>query len=131
MKWAGPVVSWVHQLKRTDVGCRLWLDLRTRKRIHALAHDHGTDQEGMFRTEGFGNDCDLGKNLQSPILFPLKSKGITESLRNRRELREHRVHESDYRVIGARLRQRSERGEERCRPAYQAKVSILQCLNVV
>ena len=37
--------------------------------------------------------------------FPLKRKGIAESLRNRRELREPRVHESDYRVIGARLRQ--------------------------
>ena len=71
------------------------------------------------------------RTLQPLILLPLKRKGIAESLRNRRELREHRVHESDYRVIGARLRQRSERGEERCRPAYQAKVSILQCLNVV
>ena len=33
--------------------------------------------------------------------FPLKRKGIAESLRNRCELREHRSHESGYRVIGA------------------------------
>jgi Domain of unknown function (DUF4916) len=48
--------------KRTNAGFTLWLDLRTQKRIHKLAHDHGIEQDAVFRGETFGNDCDLCKN---------------------------------------------------------------------
>jgi len=51
--------------KRTNAGFILWLDLRTRTRIHQLAHDHGIDQENQFHTEGFGNNCALCKSSAS------------------------------------------------------------------
>jgi hypothetical protein len=50
--------------KRTNAGFTLWLDLRTRKRIHKLAHDHGIDQEAAFREKSFGHDCELCKNAR-------------------------------------------------------------------
>ena len=42
---------------------------------------------------------EIRRSLSVLLPFPLKRKGIAESLRNRCELREHRVHESGYRVI--------------------------------
>jgi hypothetical protein len=51
--------------KRTNAGFILWLDLRTRKRIHQLAHDHGIDQESQFQGAGFGNNCELCKNPEA------------------------------------------------------------------
>jgi hypothetical protein len=61
--------------KRTNVGFILWLDLRTRKRIHKLAHDYGIDQEGTFRGEGFGNDCDLCNNPGASNPASAETKG--------------------------------------------------------
>jgi hypothetical protein len=52
--------------KRTSTGFTLRLDLRTRQRIHKLAHDHGIDQEAAFRGETFGQDCELCKNTKAP-----------------------------------------------------------------
>ncbi len=67
--------------KRTNVGYILWLDLRTRKRIHKLAHDHGIDQESRFRGEGFGNDCDLckGPGASNPASAETKGASGTET----------------------------------------------------
>jgi hypothetical protein len=48
--------------KRTNEGFILWLDLRTRKRIHNLAHDYAIDQESQFQEETFGNGCGLCRN---------------------------------------------------------------------
>jgi hypothetical protein len=48
--------------KRMSAGYILWLDLRTRKRIHKLAHDIGIDQEEWFKGKGFASHCDLCKN---------------------------------------------------------------------
>ena len=48
--------------KRTNAGFILWLDVRTRKRIHNLAHDHAIDQERRFLEQGFANGCELCKN---------------------------------------------------------------------
>jgi hypothetical protein len=48
--------------KRTNEGFILWLDLRTRKRIHKLACDYAIDQERRFQEEGFSNGCGLCKN---------------------------------------------------------------------
>src|SRR5208282_985742 len=45
--------------KRTDNGFIAWLDLRTRKRIHKLAHDHGIDEKVALRGEPCGQDCEL------------------------------------------------------------------------
>jgi hypothetical protein len=61
--------------KRTNVGYILWLDLRTRKRIHTLAHDHGIDQEAMSRRKGFVNGCDLCKNPGAPNPASAETKG--------------------------------------------------------
>jgi hypothetical protein len=49
--------------KRKNAGFILWLDLRTRKRIHNLAHDYAIAQGGQFHEDGFGEGCDLCKNL--------------------------------------------------------------------
>jgi hypothetical protein len=51
--------------KRTNAGFILYLDLRTRKRIHKMAHDYRIDQESQFREDGFGEDCELCKDLKS------------------------------------------------------------------
>jgi hypothetical protein len=51
--------------KRTNVGFVVWLDLRTRKRLHQLAHDHGIEQERQFLAEGFVNNCALCKSSAS------------------------------------------------------------------
>jgi len=48
--------------KRTNAGFILWLDLRTRKRIHNLAHSYAIDQESQFQEDAFGNECGLCKN---------------------------------------------------------------------
>jgi hypothetical protein len=61
--------------KRTNAGFILWLDLRTRQRIHKLARDHGIDQESRFRGEGFGNDCDLCKDLGASNPASNETKG--------------------------------------------------------
>jgi hypothetical protein len=71
--------------KRTNEGWILWLDLRTRKRIHNLAHDYAIDQESRSQRACFGNGCELCKSFPSPA----EKKGDAESNRNRRELREH------------------------------------------
>jgi hypothetical protein len=48
--------------KRTNAGFILWLDLRTRKRIHTLAHDYAIVQGSQFHEDEFGEGCDLCKN---------------------------------------------------------------------
>jgi hypothetical protein len=48
--------------KRTNAGFILWLDLRTRKRIHNLAHSYAIDQESQFQEDAFGNGCGLCKD---------------------------------------------------------------------
>ena len=63
--------------KRTSAGFVLCLDLKSRLRIHNVAHNHGIDQESQFRRKGFGDDCELCKNLRAPVLS-LKRKGIAE-----------------------------------------------------
>jgi hypothetical protein len=52
----------------------LWLDLRTRKRIHNLAHDYAIDQESQFQEETFGNGCGLCRNPGSNP-SSIKTKG--------------------------------------------------------
>ncbi len=61
--------------KRTNVGFILWLDLRTRMRIHKIAHDYGIDQESRFRGESFGNDCDLCKYQEASNPVSAETKG--------------------------------------------------------
>ena len=51
--------------KRTNAGYVLWLELRTRKRIHQLAHEHGIDQEEWFKEGGFSDNCLLCRELSS------------------------------------------------------------------
>jgi hypothetical protein len=62
--------------KRTNEGFILWLDLRTRKRIHNLAHDYAIDQESRFLEEGFGNGCQLCKNSNSSAAEAKEDSGI-------------------------------------------------------
>ena len=61
--------------KRTNAGFILCLDLRTRKRIHNLAHAYGTDRESQFKEGGFGNGCDLCKRLASSNPISAEKKG--------------------------------------------------------
>jgi hypothetical protein len=61
--------------KRTNVGFILWLDLRTRKRVHGLAHSYGIDQEGQFGGESFGNVCELCKNPEPSNPASIETKG--------------------------------------------------------
>lgn len=60
--------------KRTNAGFVLYLDQKTRLRIHNLAYGHGIDQESQFRGKGFGDDCELCKNLRAPSP-PTETKG--------------------------------------------------------
>ena len=62
--------------KRTNAGFILWLDVRTRKRIHNLAHDHAIDQERRFLEQGFANGCELCKNSKPA---PAEKKGDSEA----------------------------------------------------
>lgn len=52
--------------KRTNVGFFLWLDLRTRKGIHNLAHDYAIDQGDQFQEENFLSGCELCRNAGGP-----------------------------------------------------------------
>jgi hypothetical protein len=52
--------------KRTNAGFILWLDLRTRKRIHNLAHDYAIDQGNQFQQEDFRSGCELCQNPGGP-----------------------------------------------------------------
>jgi hypothetical protein len=58
--------------KRTNAGFILWLDLRTRKRIHQLAHDNELDQASQFQ------DCELCKK---PVTSKPDSAENTEDSR--------------------------------------------------
>jgi hypothetical protein len=61
--------------KRTNEGFILWLDLRTRKRIHNLGHDYAIDQESQFQEETFGNGCGLCKNPVGSNPGSIETKG--------------------------------------------------------
>ena len=63
--------------KRTNAGFILWLDLESRKRIHNLARAYAIDREGHFQEEGFGDNCDLCKNLQTPNPESTEKKGVS------------------------------------------------------
>ena len=64
--------------KRTNAGFILWLDLRTRKRTHNLAHAYAIDQESQFQEDGFGEGCDLCKNPASSNPSSAEKKGDSE-----------------------------------------------------
>jgi hypothetical protein len=64
--------------KRTNAGYVLWLDLRTRKRIHTLAHEHGIDQDPWFTGEGFGAGCGLCKELADSNRSSAELNGMLE-----------------------------------------------------
>ncbi len=61
--------------KRTNAGFILWLDLRTRKRIHSLAHDYAIDQGDQFQEEGFRGGCELCQNAGKPNPTSAEMKG--------------------------------------------------------
>jgi hypothetical protein len=61
--------------KRTNAGFILLLDLRTRKRIHNLAHDYAIDQADQFQTEDFRSGCELCQNLEGPNPASAEMKG--------------------------------------------------------
>ena len=48
--------------KRANSGFILWLDLRTRKRIHDLARTHAIDQGNQLQEGGFRSGCKLCQN---------------------------------------------------------------------
>jgi hypothetical protein len=65
--------------KRTNAGFILFLDLRTRKRIHDLAHAYAIDQESQSQDESVGNRCGLCKNaagLNSSSVETKENSGI-------------------------------------------------------
>ena len=85
MKWAGPVASLVHQRKRTDVGYRLWLDLRTRKRIYALAHDHPPHAGGpAFKSRCSHHSFKRLQGIASSVKSDSTDLGILVGLGTRR-----------------------------------------------
>ena len=61
--------------KRTNAGFILWLDLRTRKRIHNLAHDYAIDQGDQFQVEDFRSGCELCQNAGGPNPTSAEKKG--------------------------------------------------------
>jgi hypothetical protein len=61
--------------KRTNAGFILWLDLRTRKRIHNLAHDYAIDQGDQFQEEDFRSGCELCQNPRGPKPASAEMKG--------------------------------------------------------
>jgi energy-coupling factor transporter ATP-binding protein EcfA2 len=65
--------------KRTNAGYVVWLDLRARKRIHKLAHDHGIDQEAWFKEGGFAANCLLCKESAEANRDSAESKGEFET----------------------------------------------------
>jgi hypothetical protein len=64
--------------KRTNAGFILWLDLRTRKRIHNLAHEYAIDQGDRFQEEDFRSGCELCQNAGGPIPACAEMKGDSE-----------------------------------------------------
>jgi len=61
--------------KRTNAGFILSLDLRTRKRIHNLAHDCAIDQGDQFQEEDFRSGCELCQNPGGPNPASAEMKG--------------------------------------------------------
>jgi hypothetical protein len=61
--------------KRTNAGFILFLDLRTRKRIHDLAHAYAIDQESRSQDESVGNGCGLCKNAAGLNSSSVETKG--------------------------------------------------------
>jgi len=61
--------------KRTNAGFILSLDLRTRKRIHNLAHDYAIDQGDQFQEEDFRSGCELCQNPGGPNPASAEMKG--------------------------------------------------------
>jgi len=51
--------------KRTNAGFFLWLDLRTRERIHTLAHDYAIVQGSQFSNEDSRSGCELCSKTES------------------------------------------------------------------
>ena len=66
--------------KRTNEGFILWLDLRTRKRIHNLAHDYAIGQESRFLEKRFGNGCELCTNSNPNPAETKGDRGIESKL---------------------------------------------------
>lgn len=60
--------------KRTNSGFFVYLDQKTKLRIHNLAYGHGIDQENPFQGNGFGDHCELCRNLRAPSP-PTETKG--------------------------------------------------------
>ena len=81
--------------KRANSGFILWLDLRTRKRIHDLAHAYAIDQGDELQEEGFRSSCELCRNRgdSNPTSADMKGDSGIESKQG--ELSEHRAHESE------------------------------------
>ena len=63
--------------KRTNAGFTLWLDLRTRKRIHSLAHDYAIDQGDQFQKEDFRRGCELCQYQVGPNPVTADMKGVS------------------------------------------------------
>ena len=61
--------------KRTNSGFVLWLDLRTRKRIHDLAHTYGIDQVNELQEVVFRSGCELCRKPGSPHPGSAETKG--------------------------------------------------------
>jgi len=64
--------------KRTNAGFTLWLDLESRKRIHNLARAYAIDRESQFQKQGFGDNCDLCKNLDASNPASTEKKRVSE-----------------------------------------------------
>jgi len=64
--------------KRTNAGFILWLDLDSRKRIHNLARAYAIDRESQFQEEGFGDNCDLCKNLDTSDPASTEKRRVSE-----------------------------------------------------
>jgi hypothetical protein len=64
--------------KRTNAGFILWLDMESRKRIHNLARAYAIDRESQFQEEGFGDNCDLCKNLDASTPTSTEKKRVSE-----------------------------------------------------
>jgi hypothetical protein len=89
--------------KRTNVGFILWLDLRTRKRIHDLAHDCMIDRESQFQEEAFGNGCGLCMKPADSNPGSIETKADSGIESKGGELREHSAHEGGRGNSPARL----------------------------
>jgi hypothetical protein len=61
--------------KRTNAGFLLWLDLRTRKRIHTLAHTYAIFPETPSQEESFRSGCELCSKPMESNPSSVETKG--------------------------------------------------------